>query len=523
MTHIHFSFSIQQMLRTTALAFCLMIANGLSAQSNVFDDIIASSPNHTALKAALEQEGLEAALRDNNATLTVFAPTDDAFSALATALNTDLNGLLALPNLRDILLYHVLGSTVASADISNGQLANPLNTANSLKLTLTGNNEVYVNQAMVTTADLQADNGLVHVLNAVVLPSKTVADIAIDNGFSTLVAAVVQAELLPALTNPFAQLTVFAPSNEAFDSLAARLNTDLNGLLALPNLSDVLLYHVLGEKSMAADLSNGALLNPLNTANSLKVTITSNNGVFLNQATIGSTDLEAGNGVVHVLNDVVLPGKTVADIAIDNGFTTLVAAVVQEELLPALTDPFADYTVFAPTNDAFTQLATDLNLSLEEVLALPNLKDILLYHVVGESLESGELSNGTVNTLATGQTLDINTDNGVLVNGIAVDQADLTSENGVVHVIGGVLQPGLNSIENSLNVRDLEIFPNPANNFLKLAWTGEGSYVLQNMQGQIMQRGAANEIISVQDLPQGLYLISIQTENSLYQGKFIRQ
>ena len=332
-----------------------------------------------------------------------------------------------------------------------------------------------------------------------------------------------QAELLPALTNPFAQLTVFAPSNEAFDSLAARLNTDLNGLLALPNLSDVLLYHVLGEKSMAADLSNGALLNPLNTANSLKVTITSNNGVFLNQATIGSTDLEAGNGVVHVLNDVVLPGKTVADIAIDNGFTTLVAAVVQEELLPALTDPFADYTVFAPTNDAFTQLATDLNLSLEEVLALPNLKDILLYHVVGESLESGELSNGTVNTLATGQTLDINTDNGVLVNGIAVDQADLTSENGVVHVIGGVLQPGLNSIENSLNVRDLEIFPNPANNFLKLAWTGEGSYVLQNMQGQIMQRGAANEIISVQDLPQGLYLISIQTENSLYQGKFIRQ
>lgn len=386
MTHIHFSFSIQQMLRTTAVAFCLMIANGLSAQSNVFDDIIASSPNHTALKAALEQEGLEAALRDNNATLTVFAPTDDAFSALATALNTDLNGLLAFPNLRDILLYHVLGSTVASADISNGQLANPLNTANSLKLTLTGNNEVYVNQAMVTTADLQADNGLVHVLNAVVLPS-----------------------------------------------------------------------------------------------------------------------------------------KTIADIAIDNGFTTLVAAVVQEELLPALTDPFADYTVFAPTNDAFTQLATDLNLSLEEVLALPNLKDILLYHVVGESLESGELSNGTVNTLATGQTLDINTDNGVLVNGIAVDQADLTSENGVVHVIGGVLQPGLNSIENSLNVRDLEIFPNPANNFLKLAWTGEGSYVLQNMQGQIMQRGAANEIISVQDLPQGLYLISIQTENSLYQGKFIRQ
>ena len=111
----------------------------------------------------------------------------------------------------------------------------------------------------------------------------------------------------------------------------------------------------------------------------------------------------------------------------------------------------------------------------------------------------------------------------MLVNGIAVDQADLTSENGVVHVIGGVLQPGLNSIENSLNVRDLEIFPNPANNFLKLAWTGEGSYVLQNMQGQIMQRGAANEIISVQDLPQGLYLISIQTENSLYQGKFIRQ
>jgi transforming growth factor-beta-induced protein len=91
-----------------------------------------------------------------------------------------------------------------------------LNTANTLKVTIDGAN-VFVNQAQVSAADLLADNGAVHVLDAVVLPNTTVADIAIGSpAHTTLVAAVIEARLLPALTNPFSQLTVFAPTNDAY-------------------------------------------------------------------------------------------------------------------------------------------------------------------------------------------------------------------------------------------------------------------------------------------------------------------
>ncbi|MDP4683581.1 MAG: fasciclin domain-containing protein, partial [Crocinitomicaceae bacterium] len=96
----------------------LLLTFGLSAQTNVFDDVIATSPNHTLLEAALIQEGLDVALQNPAGTLTVFAPDDAAFTALATALGTDINGLLANPDLTDILLYHVLGAEVVSGSLT---------------------------------------------------------------------------------------------------------------------------------------------------------------------------------------------------------------------------------------------------------------------------------------------------------------------------------------------------------------------------------------------------------------------
>ena len=235
-------------MKKTLLSLSLVLASLCSksyAQTNVFDNVIAPSPNHTYLEAALIQEGLVGALQNPNATLTVFAPDDQAFLNLATSLGTTIPGLLALPNLDDILLYHVLGTTVPSSAVTNGAIVQPLSPTNTLKITATAGGSVFINQAQVTTVDITAANGVVHVLNGVLLPVETVADIAIDNGFTTLVTAVVQEELLPALTNPLANLTVFAPNNAAFQDLADELGTTVAGLLALPQLSDILLYHVL--------------------------------------------------------------------------------------------------------------------------------------------------------------------------------------------------------------------------------------------------------------------------------------
>ena len=154
----------------SAAASILFLSFGLSAQTNVFDNVIATSPNHTYLEAALIQEGLDVALQNPAGTLTVFAPDDAAFTSLATALGTNVNGLLALPNLTDILLYHVLGIEVVSSALTNGQIATPLSPTNTLKVTLNGAN-VYINQAQVNAANLQADNGVVHIIDAVLVPS----------------------------------------------------------------------------------------------------------------------------------------------------------------------------------------------------------------------------------------------------------------------------------------------------------------------------------------------------------------
>ncbi len=501
----------------------LVISFGMNAQTNVFDNVIAVSPNHTYLEAALLQQGLDVALKNNAATLTVFAPDDNAFLALATALGTNIPGLLALPNLTDILTYHVLGTTVPSSAVTNGAIVQPLSTTNTLKLTKTAGGSVYANQAKVTTADLTASNGVVHVLNGVLLPFETVADVAIDNGFSTLVTAVVTAELLPAVTNPFATLTVFAPTNAAFDNLATSLGTNVNGLLALPNLADVLTYHVLGTEVPSSAVTNGAIVQPLSTTNTLKLTVTLTGDVYVNQAKVTAVDINAYNGVVHVLNAVVLPVETVVDVAIDNVFTSLTAAVVKAELLPALTNPFGTFTVFAPTNAAFDNLAAALGVDLNGVLAHPQLGDILLYHVLGSEVLSTQLVNGAVATL-NGQNVTIDLTTGVKVNASNVTLADVLAFNGVVHVIDAVLLPSLASIVDN-EISDLTIYPNPTAETMYVKNSDATEYAIVNAIGAVVKSGKiVNNEISVSELQNGQYFIQITTKSNVSSTtKFVKQ
>ena len=124
-------------LKSTLGVVAFFAISSINAQTNVFDDVIATSPDHNYLEAALVQEGLDVALQ-TSPELTVFAPTDQAFTDIATALGTDINGLLELPNLSDILTYHVLGAVVPSNAVTNGLIAQPLSTTNTLKLTVTG-------------------------------------------------------------------------------------------------------------------------------------------------------------------------------------------------------------------------------------------------------------------------------------------------------------------------------------------------------------------------------------------------
>jgi uncharacterized surface protein with fasciclin (FAS1) repeats len=474
----------------TFLGASLLFSSSNFAQTNVFDDVIAPSPNHTYLEAALIQEGLVGALQNPNATLTVFAPDDQAFTSLATSLGTTIPGLLALPNLDDILLYHVLGTTVPSSAVTNGAIVQPLSPTNTLKITATASGNVFINQAQVTTVDLSTANGVVHVTNGVLLPVETVADIAIDNGFSTLVAAVIQAELLPAVTNPLATLTVFAPTDEAFQDLADELGTTVPGLLSLPQLSDILLYHVLGSEVPSNAVTNGSLVQPLGNINTLKMTVTGTGDVYVNQAQVTAVDIQA-------------------DVAIDNGFSTLVTAVVTAELLPALSDPFSEYTVFAPTNEAFTDLATALNTDLNGILALPNLADVLLYHVVGGTVLSNQLMAGPVATLE-GSNVIVSLTGGVKINDANVTMADVAADNGVVHVLDKViLESYLGTDEN--NAFSFGLFPNPSNGLVTINGVNNAEVVVSDFSGKsfLNQMVNNNASLDLNGLSNGTYLVTV--------------
>lgn len=422
----------------------IVLVSATQVNSQTVFQIIADSPNHNLLQAALEQEGLDAALNNPAGTFTVFAPDDAAINAIADALGTDIAGVLALPNLTDILTYHVLTTSVNSSAVTNGAIVDALSPTNTLKLTRTSADEIYVNQAKVTAANISGTNGIVHVIDAVVLPVETVVDVALDNGFTSLATAVVTAELLPALTNPLATFTVFAPTNTAFDNIATALGTDIAGLLALPNLADILTYHVLGAEVMAADVTNGAIVQPLSATNTLKLTATSMGDVYVNQAKVTATDIMSDNGVVHVIDAVVLPVETVVDVAIDNGFTSLATAVVTAELLPALTNPLTSLTVFAPTNQAFDEIAAALGTDIAGLLALPNLANILTYHVLGTEVFAADVTNGAVvQPLSESNSLKMTVTSmgDVFVNQAEVIATDIESDNGVVHVIDAVVLP----------------------------------------------------------------------------------
>ena len=279
--------------------------------SDIVDTAVADG-RFTTLVAAVQAAELVDTLKGEGP-FTVFAPTDDAFAALPEGT---LDSLL-LPEskqaLTDILLYHVVSGEVMAADVTALTSATTvLGKDVTVKVDM-GN--VYINEAQVVITDIATSNGVIHVINAVLLPpadeaameeKNTIVDIAVADGrFTTLVAALTAADLVETLSGegPF---TVFAPTDEAFAALpAGTLDT-----LLLPEskqaLTDILLYHVVSGKVMAADV---VTLSGATTVLGKDVTITVKDGnVFLNDTVqVIITDIEASNGVIHVIDAVLLP------------------------------------------------------------------------------------------------------------------------------------------------------------------------------------------------------------------------
>jgi len=295
-------------------------------------------------------------------------------------------------------------------------------------------------------------NGLILVLAVAILPAcdddddptssddevGTIVEVAsADDNFSDLVSALSDAGLASTLegNGPF---TVFAPTNEAF----ANLTVDLSSLTN-DQLTEVLSYHVLGAEVESGDLQPEQAVDALD-GGQLFVTVSNGNVTVNNNATVTDADIDASNGVIHAIDEVLLPDSYLNVVGVVSKrymLETLVDAVVQANLVSTLEQDTQDgYTVFAPDNNAFS--GVDISgLSQQE------LQDILTYHVLPSEVLSGDITSGTVQTV-NGATVDITVagDGTVTLtdqagNTSTVTTVDLQGTNGVVHIIDGVLSP----------------------------------------------------------------------------------
>ena len=278
-------------------------------QRNIVE-LAQNTPDLSILVEAVTAAGLANTL--STGTLTVFAPTNAAFAALLAELGVTKDALLAnKPLLTAVLTYHVLGSKVMRADVPLGKAITPVSggffkieSNNGLKIT-DGRNRV----STITSTDIQASNGVVHLVDKVLLPADKdiVATASALPDFSILVEAVVAAGLVSTLqgAGPF---TVFAPTNAAFAALLTELGVTKDALLANKTLlTQVLTYHVVPARVLKAEV-------PVNTAITTVQgqTFTINSSLVITDqnmrtSNIVATDVFTKNGVIHVVDKVILP------------------------------------------------------------------------------------------------------------------------------------------------------------------------------------------------------------------------
>jgi transforming growth factor-beta-induced protein len=295
----------------------------------------AETPEFTTLLGAvgLADPAVLEALMDPEASLTVFAPTDAAFAALAEELGEEEFAAVLEDTeaLTDILLYHVVDGAVMSADVvalleeaAMNEETIEVETLNGQFISVAGNVEdgITIDAAnlVLEMVDIEASNGVIHVIDAVIVPElRTIAEVVVDSAeaeedaeFTMLLAAVGAADpaVLEALSDPEVALTVFAPTDAAFEALGEET---LNTVLAdVELLTGILSYHVVDGVFYSWDVvtlleeNEGAVDVEMLTGDTATISI-DDMGIYINDAQIILTDIETANGVIHVIDAVILP------------------------------------------------------------------------------------------------------------------------------------------------------------------------------------------------------------------------
>ncbi|MGM0704483.1 MAG: fasciclin domain-containing protein [Bacteroidota bacterium] len=404
-------------------------------------DIVGDSDDFATLLTALQEAGLAETFADEDASFTVFAPNEAAFSPIA------VNVLLDQPEaLTEVLGYHVIpDAEIAAADLNEGE--NTVETLSGDELTVVVNDDgVFIEGSEVVETDIEAENGIIHVIDRTLLGNQNLANTAwfvgeTGNLYNTVVDAGLGEDVAGA-----DGWTVFGPNNATFE------NADLSGF-SDEEVQEILQYHVFAEDVVDSgsllsliDENDGAVTIETLQGEDLTIAQDGDQIVFNDgQATLDTANLDytASNGILHVIDGLLLPpslqeATTIADVVADSGdFSTLLAALQEANLVDPLADEEATFTVFAPNNDGFAPINTDVLLGQPDAL-----EAVLGYHVIPDAeIAASDLEEGenTVTTLAGEELTVVVNDDGVFIEGSEVIETDIEADNGIIHVLDRTL------------------------------------------------------------------------------------
>ena len=419
----------------TSLLFCFALVASGSAQLTVLE-LLAAAPSTSHFNDIVSNDDLNALL-DSETDVTVLVPNNDAIDAYAAAVGMTTADFIASESAVDMALYHIVPNEAIMFSALSGESV----VTTALGMPIAFQEYEVVNATDVAAADLEASNGVVHMLDEVVVLSDGIyqwLDASTQHNYLTTAVNFL------GLDGAFSAIgagTIFAPTDGAFLAYADANDLNIIDIVYNPEFLDALLVHSVG----SAALTSGDLLAAGNvTADSGdELFITSSGGaVYVNAAEVTNADNLTQNGVLHVVNEIIMPTNFLSDAIEDAGLTLLDTLLTLTGIIDELSVP-ANYTVFAPTDTAIMAFLEAEELTLDELLLdVDGLSEGLLLHVVDGLLASTDLQDGDqLMTLAGDAVLVEVADGSVMVGGAAVEQADILADNGILHLMGAVLSP----------------------------------------------------------------------------------
>jgi transforming growth factor-beta-induced protein len=454
-------------------------------------DVASADEDLSILVEAVVHAGLVDTL-SSAGPFTVFAPTNDVWTEGLT--NPDDITVLDPEILKQVLLYHTVAGIYTAADITDGLILTTVQ-GETIEFSIDGDAVMINGNVMITGTDILASNGVIHTVDNFLFPQSTaptedpsdpvaapeteplgtIVDVAsADEDLSILVEAVVHAGLVDTLSSagPF---TVFAPTNAVWTEALA--NPEDITELDVDILTEVLLYHTVAGTYTAADITDGLILTTVQ-GETIEFSIDGDAVMINGNVMITGTDILASNGVIHTIDGILFPQAnepedapmvspnepteattgtknetsseptgTIIDVASgEDDLSILVNLIVQAGLVETLSSE-GRFTVFAPTNSAFTTVFNDLGLDatdLGDVVDSEALSSILTYHVVAGIYKASDIIDGLTLTTVQGDTIEfgVSSDGVVTVNNEVISVTDIPASNGVIHTIAGVLFPG---------------------------------------------------------------------------------